>query len=163
MFDHLLQFNEDLHYLHLLLSDEDVYNELVGQNELKLAKKKYNTKLNFFIKLAKLMKKRFKYNIKYMFVYQAKESSLDINKNTDEENIKKKYEEDKGIIYKLDDIWKGPQNSNMFYIRNDYFLTIKCYRVEHDILLSPIDNFTTDLQNILRISKNQNFFSTLKE
>ena len=163
MFDHLLQFNEDLHYLHLLLSDEDVYNELVRQNELKLAKKKYNTKLNFFIKLAKLMKKRFKYNIKYMFVYQAKESSLDINKNTDEENIKKKYEEDKGIIYKLDDIWKGPQNSNMFYIRNDYFLTIKCYRVEHDILLSPIDNFTTDLQNILRISKNQNFFSTLKE
>jgi len=163
MFDHLLQFNEDLHYLHLLLSDEDVYNELVRQNELKLAKKKYNTKLNFFIKLAKLMKKRFKYNIKYMFVYQAKESSLDINKNTDEENIKKKYEEDKGIIYKLDDIWKGPQNFNMFYIRNDYFLTIKCYRVEHDILLSPIDNFTTDLQNILRISKNQNFFSTLKE
>ena len=163
MFDHLLQFNEDLHYLHLLLSDEDVYNELIRQNELKLAKKKYNTKLNFFIKLAKLIKKKFKYNIKYMFVYQAKESSLDINKNTDEENIRKKYEEEKGIIYKLDDIWKGPNNSNMFYIRNDFFLNIKCYRVEHDILLSPIDNFTTDLQNILKLSKNQNFFSTLKE
>ena len=163
MFDHLVQFNEDLHYLHLLLSDEGVYNELVRQNELKLAKNKLNTKLNFFIKLAKLMKKRFKYNIKYMFVYQAKESSLDINKNTDEENIKKKYEEDKGIMYKLDDIWKGPNNPNMFYIKNDYFLNIKCYRVEHDILLSPIDNFTADLQNILRISKNQNFFSTLKE
>ena len=163
MFDHLLQFNEDLHYLHLLLSDEGVYKELVRQNELKLAKKKYNTKLNFFIKLAKLIKKKFKYNIKYMFVYQAKESSLDINKNTDEENIRKKYEEEKGIIYKLDDIWKGPLNSNMFYIRNDFFLNIKCYRVEHDILLSPIDNFTTELQNILKLSKNQNFFSTLKE
>ena len=163
MFDHLLQFNEDLHYLHLLLSDEGVYNELVRQNELKLAKKKYNTKLNFFIKMAKLIKKRYKYNIKYMFVYQAKESSLDINKNTDEENIKKKYEEEKGIIYKLDDVWKGPANPNMFYISNDYFLKIKCYRVEHDILLSPIDNFTTDLQKLLKISNNQNFFSTLKE
>ena len=30
-----------------------------------------------------------------MFIYQPKESSLDINRNTDEINIKKKYESEK--------------------------------------------------------------------
>ena len=166
MFEHILQLNEDMHYFYLLLSDIGIYNELVRQNELKLAKKKVNTKLNFFIKLAKIYKKKFGYIFHFMFIYQAKESSLDINKNTDEINIKSRYESEKReISYKLEDKWRGPldQRQQFFYINNDYFLRIKCFQVVPNLLLTSIDNFTADLQNILRISKNQNFFSTLKE
>jgi len=166
MFEHILQLNEDMHYFYLLLSDENIYNELVRQNDLKLAKKKYNTKLNFFIKLAMIFKKKFHYNFNFMFVYQAKESSLDVNKNTDEINVRQKYEsENREISYTLEDKWKGPieGEQKLFYINNDYFLKIRCHHVLNDILLSPIDNFTADLQNILKISKNQNFFTSLKE
>ena len=164
MFEHILQLNEDMHYFYLLLTDNKIFNELVRQNELKLAKKKVNTKLNFFIKLAKLYKKQFNYNFNFMFVYQAKESSLDINKNTDEINIKKKYESEKlEVSYKLEDKWRGPIEQKLFYINNDYFLRIKCHQVVPNILITSIDNFTAELQNILRISKNQNFFSSLKE
>ena len=166
MFEHILQLNEDMHYFYLLLSNDNIYNELVRQNELKLSKKKNNTKLNFFIKLAKLYKQKFNYNFNFMFVYQAKESSLDINKNTDEINIKNKYESEKReITYKLDDKWRGPidREQRLFSINNDYFLNIKCSQVLHNILLTTIDNFTADIQKILRINKNQNFFSSLKE
>ena len=164
MLEHIVQLNEDIHYLYLLLSNDNIFNELVRQNDLKLAKKKFNTKLNFFIKLAKIHKKKLNYNYNFMFVYQAKESTLDINKNTDEANIKRIYESEKReISYKLEDKWRGPIEQKFFYINNDYFLKIKCHTVVNDILLTPIDNFTADLQNILRISKNQNFFSSLKE
>ena len=164
MFEHILQLNEDMHYFYLLLTDNKIFNELVRQNELKLAKKKVNTKLNFFIKLAKLYKKQFNYNFNFMFIYQAKESSLDINKNTDEINIKKKYESEKiEVSYKLEDKWRGPIEQKLFYINNDYFLRIRCHQVVPNILITSIDNFTAELQNILRISKNQNFFSSLKE
>ena len=166
MFEHLIQLNEDMHYFYLLLTNEDIFNELVRQNQLKFKSNKLNTKLNFFIKLAMIYKKKFQYNFNFMFVYQAKESTLDINKNTDEENIKKIFEtENRELSYKLEDEWKGPIDieQNLFYINNDYFLKIKCHRVTNNILLTPIDNFTADLQNILRISNNQNFFSTLKE
>ena len=164
MFEHILQLNEDMHYFYLLLNDNKIFNELVRQNELKLAKKKVNTKLNFFIKLAKLYKKQFNYNFNFMFIYQAKESSLDINKNTDEINIKKKYESEKiEVSYKLEDKWRGPIEQKLFYINNDYFLRIRCHQVVPNILITSIDNFTAELQNILRISKNQNFFSSLKE
>ena len=166
MFDHILQLNEDMHYFYLLLYDEKIFNELVRQNELKLTKKKFNTKLNFFIKLAKLYKKGYNYNFNFMFIYQAKESSLDINRNTDEINIKKKYESEKlELSYKLKDKWKGPEpkEQGIFYINNDYFLKIKCSHVLNNILLSTIDDFSSYIQKILRISKNQNFFSSLKE
>ena len=164
MFEHILQLNEDMHYFYLLLTDNKIFNELVRQNELKLAKKKVNTKLNFFIKLEKLYKKQFNYNFNFMFIYQAKESSLDINKNTDEINIKKKYESEKiEVSYKLEDKWRGPIEQKLFYINNDYFLRIRCHQVVPNILITSIDNFTAELQNILRISKNQNFFSSLKE
>ena len=164
MFDHILQLNEDLHYFYLLLSDENIFNELVRQNELKLGKKRFNTKLNFFIRLAKIFKKQFKYNFNFMFIYQAKESKLDINKNTDEANILKCFENEKReISYKLEDKWRGPAGNGMFYINNDYFLKIKCFKALNNIYLTSIDNFTSEIQNILRLSKNQNFFSTLKE
>ena len=164
MFEHLLQLNEDMHFFYLLLSDDKIYNELVRQNELKLEKMKVNTKLNFFIKLVKIYKKKY-YKFHFMFIYQAKESSLEINKNIDEINIKKAYESEKReLIYKLEDIWKGPSlNKENVFICNEYFLKIKCCRVLNNILLTSIDNFTADLQNILRITKNQNFFSSLKE
>ena len=150
----------------LLLSDENIYNELVRQNELKLTNKKFNTKLNFFIKLAKIYKKKFNYNFNFMFVYQAKENSLDINKNTDAINIKNKYiSENRVVTCRLEDKWRGPidREQKVFYISNDYFLNIKCSQVVHNILLTSIDNFTADIQKILRINKNQNFFSSLKE
>ena len=113
-----------------------------------------------------IFKKKFHYNFNFMFVYQAKESSLDVNKNTDEINVRQKYEsENREISYTLEDKWKGPieGEQKLFYINNDYFLKIRCHHVLNDILLSPIDNFTADLQNILKISKNQNFFTSLKE
>ena len=166
MFEHIVQLNEDLHYLYLLNSDEKIFNELVRQNELKLGKQKFNTKLNFFIKLAKIDKKKFKYNFNFMFIYQAKESTIDVNKNTDELNIIKSFEKDKReISYKLEDKWRGPPGSDrdIFYINNDYFLKIKCYRTLNNIYLTSIDNFTSEVQSILRISKNKNFFSSLKE
>ncbi len=166
MFDHILQLNEYMHYFHLLLYDEKIFNELVRQNELKLTKKKFNSKLNFFIKLAKLYKKGYNYNFNFMFIYQPKESSLDINRNTDEINIKKKYESEKlELSYKLKDKRKGPEpkEQGIFYINNDYFLKIKCSHVLNNILLSTIDDFSSYIQKILRISKNQNFFSSLEE
>ena len=100
-----------------------------------------------------------------MFIYQAKESSLEINKNTDEINIKKAYESEKRVLsYRLEDIWRGPSLDQIkASISNDYFIKIQCYKVWNNILLTSIDNFTADLQNILRISKYQNFFSSLKE
>ena len=99
-----------------------------------------------------------------MFVYQAKESSLDINQYTDEMKIKKIFESEKReISYKLEDKWRGPLLQNMCYINNDYFLKIKCSLVFPNILLTSIDNFTADLQKILGISKNQDLFSSLKE
>ena len=164
MFEHILQLNEDMHYFYMLLRDENIYNELVRQNEIKLGRKKINTKLNFFIKLAKLYKKGFRYNFNFMFIYQAKENSLDVNKNTDEINIKNRFESEKReVTYKLEDKWKGPIEKGMFYINNDYYLKIKCSQVLPNILLTSIDNFTSEIQNILKISKNQNFFCSLKE
>ena len=97
-----------------------------------------------------------------MFIYQAKESSLDVNKNTDELNILKKMEKRDLFSYKLEDKWKGPTKGNFYIISNDY-LKIKCFKPLNNIYLTSIDNFTSEIQNILRISKNNNFFSSLKE
>ena len=164
MFDHILQLNQDMHYFYLM-EDEKIFKELMRQNDLKMKKNGFNTKLNFFLKLFKLHKKNFKF--KFAFVYQAKESTLNINKITDENNIKEQFTE---LIYKLDDKWRGPidndENNNSrraFYINNDYFLKIKCRRVYNNLLLTTLDNFTSEIQNILKISNNGNFFSTLKE
>ena len=163
LFEHILQINEDMHYLYLLIRDENIFNELVRQNELKLAKNKLNTKLNFFIKLAKIYKKKFNYSFHFMFVYQAKENSLDINQNN-ETKIKNIFElEKREISYKLEDKWKGPLLPEMYYINYDYFLKIKCSLVWPNILLTSIDNFTADLQKLLKISKNEDFFCSLKE
>ena len=167
MFDHIFTLNKDMHYFYLM-EDENIFKELERQNEFKMRKNKFNTKLNFFLKLFKLHKKHF--NFKFIFVYQAKESTLNINKITDENNIKEKYlKENSEISYRLDDKWKGPidweenNSKKMFYINNDYFLKIKCKKVYNNILLTTLDNFSNEIQNILKISLNGNFFSTLKE
>ena len=167
MFDHIFTLNKDMHYFYLM-EDENIFKELERQNEHKMRKNKFNTKLNFFLKLFKLHKKHF--NFKFIFVYQAKESTLNINKMTDENNIKEKYiKENSEISYRLDDKWKGPidweenNSKKMFYINNDYFLKIKCKKVYNNILLTTLDNFSNEIQNILKISLNGNFFSTLKE
>ena len=167
MFDHIFTLNKDMHYFYLM-EDENIFKELERQNEFKMRKNKFNTKLNFFLKLFKLHKKHF--NFKFIFVYQAKESTLNINKMTDENNIKEKYiKENSEVSCNLDDKWKGPIDSEenngkkMFYINNDYFLKIKCKKVYNNILLTTLDNFSNEIQNILKISLNGNFFSTLKE
>ena len=167
MFDHIVKLNEDMHYFYLM-EDENILKELVRQNDIKMKKNKFNTKLNFFLKLFKLHQRNF--NFKFIFVYQAKESTLNINKMTDEDNIKDIFTKEKTeLIYKLDDKWRGPIdneeniNKKSFYISNDYFLKIRCQRVYNNILLSTLDNFTAELQKILKISNNDNFFSTLKE
>ena len=150
------------------MEDENIFKELVRQNEIKMKNNKFNTKLNFFLKLFKLHQKNF--NFKFIFVYQTKESTLNINKMTDENNIKEKYiKENSEISYRLDDKWKGPidweenNGKKMFYINNDYFLKIKCKKVYNNILLTSLDNFTAELQRILKISNNESFFCTLKE
>ena len=169
MFEHIVQLNEDMHFFYLM-EDESIFKELVRQNELKMRTNKFNTKLNFFLKLYKLQKKNFKF--KFIFVYQAKENTLNVNKITDENNIKEKFLlENKELIYKLDDKWRGPiyndenniNGKKSFYINNEYFLKIKCRRVLNNILLTTLDNFTNEIQNILKISNNSNFFCTLKE
>ena len=169
MFEHIVNLNADMHYFYLM-EDENIFKELVRQNELKMKNNKLNTKLNFFLKLFKLHKKN--YNFKFIFIYQAKESTLNINRITDESNIKDKFKNDNiELNYKLEDLWRGPidrdEDNNIskkvFYINNDYFLKIKCKRVLNNILLSTLDNFTDELQRILKISNNDNFFSTLKE
>ena len=167
MFDHIFTLNKDMHYFYLM-EDENIFKELERQNEHKMRKNKFNTKLNFFLKLFKLHKKHF--NFKFIFVYQAKESTLNINKMTDENNIKEKYiKENSEVSCNLDDKWKGPIDSEenngkkMFYINNGYFLRIKCKKVYNNILLTTLDNFSNEIQNILKISLNGNFFSTLKE
>ena len=163
-FEHILQLNEDMHYYYIM-ENEDIFKELVRQNEIKMRKNNFNTKLNFFIKLYKLKKKNF--NFKFIFIYQAKESTLNVSTFTDEINIKEKFEKENiEVSYRLEDIWRGPNDNNnkdIFKINNDYFLKIKCKRVYNNILLSTIDKFTADIQNILKISRNENFFSTLKE
>ena len=163
MFDHILQLNQDMHYFYLM-EDEKIFKELMRQNDLKMKKNGFNTKLNFFLKLFKLHQKNFKF--KFAFVYQARESTLNINKITDESNIKEQFTE---VSYKLEDKWRGPIDNDennrgrAFYINNDYFLKIKCRRVYNNLLLTTLDNFTSEIQNILKISNNGNFFSTLKE
>ena len=163
-FEHLLQLNKDMHYYYLM-ENEDIFKELNRQNELKLKKNNnFNTKLNFFIKLFKLKKKNF--NFKFLFIYQAKDTNFNINIFTDEINIKSNLEKDNEISYRLEDKWRGPNdinNKDIFNINNDYFLKIKCRRIYNNILLTTIDKFTADIQNILKISTNENFFSTLKE
>ena len=168
MFDHIVKLNEDMHYFYLM-EDENIFKELVRQNEIKMRNNKYNTKLNFFLKLFKLHQKNF--NFKFIFVYQAKESTLNINQITDEANIKERFnKENTEINYKLDDKWKGPidydennPSKKTYYINNEYFLKIKCKKVYNNILLTPLDNFTAELQRILKISNNESFFCTLKE
>ena len=168
MFDHIVKLNEDMHYFYLM-EDENIFKELVRQNEIKMKNNKFNTKLNFFLKLFKLHQKNF--NFKFIFVYQAKESTLNINQITDESNIKERFEKESiEINYKLDDKWKGPIDHDekgiskkAYYINNEYFLKIKCKKVYNNILLSSLDNFTAELQRILKISNNDCFFSTLKE
>jgi len=167
MFEHIFTLNKDMHYFYLM-EDENIFKELERQNELKMRKNKLNTKLNFFLKLFKLHQKHF--NFKFIFVYQAKESTLNINKMTDENNIKEKYaNENSEISYRLDDKWKGPIDSEennskkLFYINYEYFLKIKCKKVYNNILLTTLDNFSNEVQNILKISDNGNFFCTLKE
>ena len=168
MFDHIVKLNEDMHYFYLM-EDENIFKELVRQNEIKMKNNKFNTKLNFFLKLFKLHQKNF--NFKFIFVYQAKESTLNINQITDESNIKERFDKENiEINYKLDDKWKGPIDHDendisrkAYYINNDYFLKIKCKKVYNNILLSSLDNFTAELQKILKISNNECFFSTLKE
>ena len=168
MFDHIVKLNEDMHYFYLM-EDENIFKELVRQNEIKMKNNKFNTKLNFFLKLFKLHQKNF--NFKFIFVYQAKESTLNINQITDESNIKERFEKENiEINYKLDDKWKGPIDHDengiskkAYYINNEYFLKIKCKKVYNNILLSSLDNFTAELQRILKISNNDCFFSTLKE
>ena len=168
MFDHIVKLNEDMHYFYLM-EDENIFKELVRQNEIKMRNNKYNTKLNFFLKLFKLHQKNF--NFKFIFVYQAKESTLNINQITDEANIKERFnKENTEINYKLDDKWKGPidydennPSKKTYYINNEYFLKIKCKKVYNNILLTSLDNFTAELQRILKISNNESFFSTLKE
>ena len=163
-FEHILQLNEDMHYYYIM-ENEDIFKELVRQNEIKMRKNNFNTKLNFFIKLYKLKKKNF--NFKFIFIYQAKESTLNVSTFTDEINIKEKFDKENiEVSYRLEDIWRGPNDNNnkdIFKINNDYFLKIKCKRIYNNILLSTIDKFTADIQNILKISRNENFFSTLKE
>ena len=167
MFEHILKLNEDMHYFYLM-EDENIFKELMRQNEIKMRKNKFNTKLNFFLKLFKLTQKNF--DFKFIFVYQAKESTLNVNKITDEKNIKEKFlKENSEISYKLDDKWMGPTDieenisKKTFYINNEYFLKIKCRRVLNNILLTSLDNFSNEIQNLLKISNNGNFFSTLKE
>ena len=168
MFDHIVKLNEDMHYFYLM-EDENIFKELVRQNEIKMRNNKYNTKLNFFLKLFKLHQKNF--NFKFIFVYQAKESTLNINQITDEANIKERFnKENTEINYKLDDKWKGPidydennPSKKTYYINNEYFLKIKCKKVYNNILLTSLDNFTAELQRILKISNNESFFCTLKE
>ena len=168
MFDHIVKLNEDMHYFYLM-EDENIFKELVRQNEIKMRNNKYNTKLNFFLKLFKLHQKNF--NFKFIFVYQAKESTLNINQITDEANIKERFnKENTEINYKLDDKWKGPidydennPSKKTYYINNEYFLKIKCKKAYNNILLTPLDNFTAELQRILKISNNESFFCTLKE
>ena len=117
----------------------------------------------------KLHQKNF--NFKFIFVYQAKESTLNINQITDEANIKERFnKENTEINYKLDDKWKGHidydennTSKKTYYINNEYFLKIKCKKAYNNILLTPLDNFTAELQRILKISNNESFFSTLKE
>ena len=168
MFDHIVKLNEDMHYFYLM-EDENIFKELVRQNEIKMRNNKYNTKLNFFLKLFKLHQKNF--NFKFIFVYQAKESTLNINQITDEANIKERFnKENTEINYKLDDKWKGPidydennPSKKTYYINNEYFLKIKCKKAYNNILLTTLDNFTAELQRILKISNNESFFCTLKE
>ena len=167
MFEHILKLNEDMHYFYLM-EDGRILKELMRQNDLKMKNNKLNTKLNFFLNLHKLHQKNF--NFKFIFIYQAKESTLNVNTITDENNIKEGFIKNKSeISYKLDDKWQGPldqeedNNKKAFYINNNYFLKIKCKKVLNNILLTTLDNFSADIQNILKISNNANFFSTLKE
>ena len=167
MFEHILKLNEDMHYFYLM-EDERILKELMRQNDLKMKNNKLNTKLNFFLNLHKLHQKNF--NFKFIFIYQAKESTLNVNTITDENNIKEGFITNKSEInYNLNDEWKGPidqeedNNKKAFYIYNKYFLKIKCKKVLNNILLTSLDNFSADIQNILKISNNANFFSTLKE
>ena len=167
MFEHILKLNEDMHYFYLM-EDERILKELMRQNDLKMKNNKLNTKLNFFLNLHKLHQKNF--NFKFIFIYQAKESTLNVNTITDENNIKEGFIKNKSEInYNLNDEWKGPidqeedNNKKAFYIYNKYFLKIKCKKVLNNILLTSLDNFSADIQNILKISNNANFFSTLKE
>ena len=165
-FEHILTLNEDMHYFYLM-EDDDIYKELMRQNGLKMKKNKFNTKLNFFLNLYKLHKKNF--NFKFIFIYQAKESTLNVNTITDENNIKEAFiKNNSEVTCNLEDKWKGPNdkeenNKKAFYIYYDQSLKIRCKKVLYNIFLTTLDNFSNDVQNILKISNNSNFFSTLKE
>ena len=159
--EHIQRLYEDMHYFYLLMRNEETYREMKIQNERKLKKISYNTitKLNFFINLADLYKKNYQYNINFMFIYQSKENSLEVNKTFEDLNLVR---ETKDIKYKLEGEWGGAVNHNDYEIK-DGFLVIKYKFNLPNILLSSIDNFSNDVQKLLKFKNAGSYFNSLKD
>ena len=164
IYDHIYTINKDFHYLYLMLENSDVFNELIKQNDsyFKSNTKKFNTKLNFWIKIAKIIKNNFGYNFHFMFVFKEKHFGLDIEKNCKQISIEKEFKEKNEIIeQKIFTKWETKLNvENQYFVDEEKLqINIFCKKMLKNIFMCSLDDFTKEIVT----QGNENFFLKLKD
>ena len=154
-YEHIYKIQKDFHYFDLMTQNENFYKEMCNQNEFyyrtKKEEEKYNTKLNFWVNLVKIIKKNPKIKMYYVFAYKAKAYGFDINVEYNEikEKIEKEFiERNEFVKQNLYCEWKGENKvENKYYvdkINND--LMIKCNKVKGNILMCSLDDMIKDFK-----------------
>jgi hypothetical protein len=164
IYEHIYSINKDFHYLYLMLENSDVFNELNKQNEFYFNNynKTFNTKLNFWLKIAKIIKNNFGFNFHFMFVFKEKNFGLNIEKNYDEIFIEKEFKEKNEIIeQKIFTKWETKLNvENVYFVdENKLQINIICKKMLKNILMCSLDDFTKEIVT----NGNENFFLKLKD
>ena len=164
-YEHVYKIQKDFHYFDLMTQNENFYKEMCNQNEFyyrtKKEDEKYNTKLNFWVNLVKIIKKNPKIKMYYVFAYKAKAYGFDVNVMYSEikGKIEKEFiEKNEFVKQKLYCEWKGENKvENKYYvdkINND--LMIKCNKVKGNILMCSLDDMIKEFKG-----KRQFAFSSL--
>jgi hypothetical protein len=164
IYEHIYSINKDFHYLYLMLENSDVFNELNKQNEFYFNNynKTFNTKLNFWLKIAKIIKNNFGFNFHFMFVFKEKNFGLNIEKNSNEIFIEKEFKEKNEIIeQKIFTKWETKLNvENVYFVdENKAQINIICKKMLKNILMCSLDDFTKEIVT----NENENFFLKLKD
>jgi hypothetical protein len=147
-----------------MLENSDVFNELNKQNEFYFNNynKTFNTKLNFWLKIAKIIKNNFGFNFHFMFVFKEKNFGLNIEKNSNEIFIEKEFKEKNEIIeQKIFTKWETKLNvENVYFVdENKAQINIICKKMLKNILMCSLDDFTKEIVT----NGNENFFLKLKD
>ena len=177
--EHIITLQKDLNELHSMIEDQSVFEMLSELNRINNKKNtdvfpnEVNTKLNFWIQIAKLLKytNNTKIDVVYCFTYQNIANDFEYKDmlynefkakiedifNTKKEEIIRKYENDNEF-----NLLSGGNhiNSNNIVIDNQRKqIKIQCNKVTSNIVLFSLDNF---LNSIKPNDMDDNFFQNLK-